>query len=296
MVLAGNGGSQIYIHFPAPDGSGLDSCSLPLSVADLGDRAVNEPFLSSLLKEYGSPGVLRLHADELPAEHPLPLQTVKYELRQPLADAGIKASREALDTKVIYHSLDELQYAAMDDCIETIQYITDRIFRQALCSMNRIVISFLHPAHSHLLITTSRDTEKRTITLDDLMVCDISKAYDGQVTVYRAGERKVTSGIQALIAYHNIHTKDILLHVHLLFPVLLDEDFRGCYFTQHSPRTEAFGLELSGAFSNGHPFVLRRNEGIWCRGITPTSVIESMLGCQQKALQLLHEITAAVAG
>ncbi|MGB8195283.1 MAG: hypothetical protein WCF67_25325, partial [Chitinophagaceae bacterium] len=295
IVLACGNGRPIYVHYPADDQVGLDSCSLPMSTEELG-HAVDEGFLSFLFEKYGSNGVLRLHADELISRHRLPLQRVNYELQRPLADAGIRSSRDDLDKKIVYRSFDELPYTDMEESISTLQYLTDSILRQALCSMNRIVISFMHPAHNDLLITTSRDTEKRTITLDDLMFCDLREGGADQIIVYRSGDRKITSGIQALIAYHAVHTQDILLHVHLLFPVLLDEDFKACYFTRNSPRTIAFGLELSKAFSDGHTFVLRKQEGIWCRGLTAEAVIDAMLNCQQKALQGLQSVMAGVNG
>jgi hypothetical protein len=291
MVLIGTG-RPVYIHFPASDGDQSDGCSLPLTKDTLGSYEVDSSLLDSLLQQNSNDDLLRLHVNELFAGKvpDLPIENIPYELIKPLADAGIKASRNDLDKKVVYYSISELQDVELHECMARIQYVVNEVLRRALCSMDRIVISFLHPLHNHLLITTSRDTQKGIITPADLMVCDLNATTATGIVVFRSGERQVTSGIQALIAYHSENTSDILLHTHLVFPVLLDEDFSGCYFTKNSPRTEAFGLELSAAFRNGQPYVLRRSEGIWCRGTDVTVLIDALLTCQRTALRGLHAL------
>ena len=277
---------SVYIHLPAGVEDKLDACSLPFLRHE-------SAVLPDVIEKWGGQRILRIYQDEL-SDGVIPqMNKIHYELSAPLADADIKASRESLDKKVLYKPLKELENVNLTWSINHIQYLIDRIFRWTICSMERIVISFLHPEHSHLLITTTRDTAKKMITIGDIMICDISQPED--IKVFRSDEGKqVTSGIAALMAYHAENPADTLLHAHLVFPVLLDDNFRECYFTKKIPRSAAFGRELSKALKEGNKYILRKGEGTWCRGNNAQIVISHILECQEAALDACIKIVPAL--
>jgi hypothetical protein len=278
-----------YLHRPPSQKDGFDYVTGPIPVTSLANWPKDT---NHGLEEKHS--ITRFHLIELPdaIELTKAARWYAYENVEPTADVGIASQRRRVDAslRVFDITTAEVPPQLVDKAIGEIRSGISALFRHALCSMTRIVISLRFREHPDWIISTIRDEQKSASIDPDVALLRMSD--DGTLLAYCARGKRPSSSAVSLWHYHRLAPPGALVHAHLLAPVLLDAEFEGMRILNEQPRSPAFGGELATTLNSGAYAVLRRGEGIWAAGDSVANAAGHAFRCQMESHRRLWDARA----
>jgi hypothetical protein len=290
VLLSDNPETAFYIHRNTDLEHSHDAVAGPFSRLDIlrltvrrQDSLIGLPAISRKYR------IMRFDAqeifgDDVKVEEIVPFTS--YELVPSEADENIVAQRSEVDRNLVMLPLGQAPQELIRRAERDFEVLISGLFRYALCSMTRIVLSTHWTDAPGWLAVTTRDREKRPGMPVSVALL---KMHDKMVNAYvNSGERPTSSALSTF-AFHKNAPACVLLHAHLLAPVLLDIGTKSMAVIAENPRTSRFGVELRRLLDSGQRSVLRRHEGIWCSGSTGEAALASVLRCQEQALDCLFK-------
>lgn len=231
--------------------------------------------------------ILRVDLDEVALDRAAVLRHVEfvpYELPDAEEQGRITRQREEVDRGLGAADLADAPAALLARAQREFGTIVDGLFRHGLCSMTRIVLSGRWREWPEWVAVTARDREKRPGVLPQVAL--LREGGPGQLVAHGGEAAVASSSARVVWEYHRLRPADVLVHAHLVVPVLFGREAECLPVITATPRTAGFGRALVELLGRS-PWVLRRNEGIWCHGGSAEQALQSALSCQARTLGML---------
>lgn len=296
-LLTPHNACSFYIHRPAASGGIDDSVAGPFcSLEDLRRvRGIDSKSLDNLAV-LDSTRIRRVHFDAIvnnPEDILASTSFTEYELVKPSKDSSIQVQLPEVNPILHHQNLDLAPQVLVEQARQEFGLVVDGLFQHALCSMTRIVISARWQNFPEWVAITVRDREKQLGVAPDIAL--LKQLSDNSIASYvETGQIPSPSAAMAW-EFHQLSKPCLLLHTHLLAPVVLDKAMDEMAVISEERHSSSFAQMLyQYFFTNSYRWVLRRGEGIWCVGSSAILALNSTLECQSFALDSLKTLESKV--